>query len=73
MRHRWARDWNRAEGKIARITYVGDMLACEVSAGGVGFLVEQPTLPGLAAPREGDACALAWRLTDTLVFPRDAA
>jgi putative spermidine/putrescine transport system ATP-binding protein len=65
-------EWNRAEGLILRITYVGDLLACEVAAGGVSFQVEQPTLPGLAAPREGEVCALAWRLSDTLVFPRGA-
>jgi putative spermidine/putrescine transport system ATP-binding protein len=66
-------DWNRAAGRVTRVTYVGDMLACDVAAGGVSFLVEQPTLPGVMAPREGEECALAWRLGDTLVFPRAAA
>ena len=61
--------WNAAAGTIARVTYVGDMLACEVAAGGVTFLVERPTQPGVADPRPGEAAALHWRVSDTLVFP----
>ena len=65
--------WNHIHATLSRITYVGDTLACEATAGGVTFLVEQPTQPGLAPPLLGAACDLAWRISDTLVFPRDGA
>jgi len=65
-------DWNSCAGRIRRITYVGDLLACEVENDSLSLLVEQPTLPGLPTPREGDQVTLAWRQADTLVFPRTA-
>ncbi|MCW3473884.1 ABC transporter ATP-binding protein [Limobrevibacterium gyesilva] len=66
-------DWNGCAGRIRRVTYVGDMLSCEVEAEGAVLAVEQPTLPGLPTPREGDDVTLAWRVADTLVFPGVAA
>jgi putative spermidine/putrescine transport system ATP-binding protein len=65
-------DWNRCEGVVRRVTYVGDVLACEVEAGGATILVERHTQPGLAAPKPGEPLALAWRVSDTLAFA-DAA
>ena len=65
-------DWNTAAGVIGRVTYVGDVLSCEIEAEGAVFLVERPTQPGVAVPLVGEAVAMAWRVSDTLVFPRRA-
>ena len=61
--------WNGGEGRIARVTYIGDVLACEVDVGGAILLVELATQPGTAAPGPGAAVAVSWRVADTLVFP----
>jgi hypothetical protein len=65
-------DWNSCPGIVRRVTYVGDLLACEIEVAGAVFLVERPTQPGTAAPRIGEATPLSWRITDTLAFPRAA-
>ncbi len=65
--------WNEVRGSVRRITYVGDVLACEVAAGGAIFLVEQPTQPGAPPPETGAEVRIAWRVADTLVFPRETA
>jgi putative spermidine/putrescine transport system ATP-binding protein len=65
--------WNRCDGVVRRVTYVGDVLACEMEAGGATISVERHTQPGLAAPKPGEAMALAWRVSDTLAFPAAAA
>ncbi|MGI4950373.1 MAG: ABC transporter ATP-binding protein [Janthinobacterium lividum] len=63
--------WNAARGTIRRTTYVGDLLALDVEVpGGAVLVVEQHTQPGLPVPAIGDAAALAWRVDDTLCFPR---
>jgi putative spermidine/putrescine transport system ATP-binding protein len=64
-------DWNACRGRIRRVTFVGDVLACEVDIGGAALSVERHTLPGLPTPREGDEVGLAWRVSDTLAFPRE--
>jgi putative spermidine/putrescine transport system ATP-binding protein len=61
--------WNGGAGTVARVTYIGDVLACEVEIGGARLLVEQPTQPGVAPPEPGAAVEVAWRVADTLVFP----
>jgi putative spermidine/putrescine transport system ATP-binding protein len=61
--------WNRCDGVVRRVTYVGDVLSCEMEAGGAVISVERHTQPGLAAPKPGEAMALAWRVSDTLAFP----
>jgi putative spermidine/putrescine transport system ATP-binding protein len=65
--------WNRCDGVVRRVTYVGDVLSCEVAVGGATISVERHTQPGIAAPRPGEAAALAWRVSDTLAFPAAAA
>jgi putative spermidine/putrescine transport system ATP-binding protein len=65
-----AADWNSVEGTITRVTYVGDLLACAIDCGGTALTIEQPTLPGLPTPRENEKVRIAWRIADTLVFPR---
>jgi hypothetical protein len=67
-----AADWNRAEGIVHRITYVGDVIAFDVQCGDAMLSVEQHTQPGQAIPREGERVPLAWRVADTLSFSRPA-
>ena len=62
--------WNICPGVVRRVTYVGDMLACEVEVGGGIVVVERPTQPGTALPAVGDGVRVSWRVSDTLVFPR---
>jgi putative spermidine/putrescine transport system ATP-binding protein len=64
-------DWNACRGRIRRVTFVGEVLACEVDIGGATLTVERHTLPGLPTPIEGDEVGLAWRVADTLAFSRD--
>jgi putative spermidine/putrescine transport system ATP-binding protein len=64
--------WNNWPGRIHRVTYVGDVLSCAVECGDTMLTVERHTLPGLPTPREGDEVVLAWRVSDTLAFPREA-
>ena len=64
-------DWNSCDGVVRRVTYVGDVLQCEVEAGGVRLAVERHTQPGVAAPLDGEAVRLAWRVSDTLAFPAE--
>ena len=61
-------DWNSATGTIARATFVGDVLACEVECAGGVLTVERHTHPGLPIPQVGQAVQLAWRVSDTLAF-----
>jgi len=63
-------DWNTAGGTIARATYVGDVLSCEVDCGGTTLTVERHTHPDVPMPREGAAVKLAWRVSDTMAFDR---
>ena len=65
-----APDWNSATGTIRRVTYVGDLLACEVEVAGATFLVERPTQPGTQPPEIGHPTSLSWRIADTMAFPR---
>nr|WP_305123411.1 ABC transporter ATP-binding protein [Roseomonas sp. GC11] len=65
--------WNGATGRVARSTFIGDLLSLEVEIGGASLLVEQHTFAGRAMPRPGEAATLRWRAEDTLVFPRSAA
>jgi putative spermidine/putrescine transport system ATP-binding protein len=65
-------DWNKAEGVVHRVTYVGDVLSFEVQCGAALMTVERHTQPGDAVPREGERLALAWRVADTLAFARAA-
>ncbi len=65
--------WNMCGGRVRRITYVGDVLSCEVENDSAVMTIEQPTLTGMAKLRGGEQVTLAWRVTDTLVFPRGSA
>ncbi len=58
---------------MRRVSFVGAVLTCEVEVGSAEIAVERHTLPGVPEPREGDEVALAWRVADTLAFPREAA
>jgi putative spermidine/putrescine transport system ATP-binding protein len=60
--------WNHCQGAVRRVTYVGDVLACEVAADGAVLTVERHTQPGLPMPREGAVVQLAWLVSDTLAF-----
>jgi putative spermidine/putrescine transport system ATP-binding protein len=64
-----AEGWTGGPGRVGRVTYIGDVLACEVDVGGATLLVEQPTQPGAEAPRPGAEVSVSWRVADTLVFP----
>ncbi|HEY0421021.1 MAG TPA: ABC transporter ATP-binding protein [Acetobacteraceae bacterium] len=64
-------DWNQCRGIVARVTYVGDVLSCEVACAAARLVVERHTQPGLPMPHEGEAVELAWRVSDTLIFPRE--
>ncbi len=66
-----AAGWNRAEATIVRTTYVGDVLSVVAAVpGGPVLTMEQHTRPDLVIPGPGEAVTLAWRVADTLVFPR---
>ena len=66
-------EWNVCRGRVRRVSFVGAILTCEVEIGGADIIVERHTLPGVPEPREGDEVRLAWRVADTLAFPREAA
>ncbi len=66
-------DWNMCGGRVRRITYVGNVLSCEVENDSAVFTIEQPTLSGMARLRGGEQVTLAWPVADTLVFPRGSA
>jgi putative spermidine/putrescine transport system ATP-binding protein len=66
-------EWNAAHGRVRRLTYVGDVLSCEVEAGGAVLTVERHTQPGLPPLNVGDTIGLAWRVSDTLTFIREVA
>jgi ABC-type Fe3+/spermidine/putrescine transport system ATPase subunit len=66
-------EWNVCRGRVRRVSFVGAVLTCEVEVGGAEIIVERHTLPGLPEPHAGDEVGLAWRVADTLAFPREAA
>jgi putative spermidine/putrescine transport system ATP-binding protein len=66
-------DWNAWDGVVRRVTYIGDVLQCDVTCGAVPLTVERHTQPGAFTPLAGEAVSLCWRVSDTLVFPRPAA
>jgi putative spermidine/putrescine transport system ATP-binding protein len=65
-------DWNSCEGVVRRVTYIGDVLQCDVTCGAASLTVERHTQPGAFTPIAGEAVTLCWRVSDTLAFPRDA-
>ncbi len=66
-------EWNACRGRVRRVSFVGAVFTCEVEVGGAEITVERHTLPGVPEPHEGDEVGLAWRVADTLAFPREAA
>jgi putative spermidine/putrescine transport system ATP-binding protein len=63
-------DWNQASGTVTRVTYIGDQLAIAVRVAEHDLTLEQPTQPGSTPPIPGAPIDIAWRISDTLVFPR---
>jgi putative spermidine/putrescine transport system ATP-binding protein len=63
-------EMNSAEGIVRRVTYVGDVLQCEIACGEAELMVERHTQPGAFVPMAGEAVSLCWLFSDTLVFPR---
>ena len=66
-------EWNMCGGRVRRVTYIGSVEACDVENDSGMLTVEQPTASAAARLRGGEAVTLAWRVADTLVFPRTAA
>ena len=64
--------WNQCTGRVRRVTFIGDVLACDVETAGGILIVERPTSPDVVTPQEGESVTLAFRVTDTLVFAREA-
>lgn len=65
-------DMNGIEGRIARITYVGDLLQYDVDFGGNLLAVERATLGNASVLNPGDEVRLEWHPADTLVFQERA-
>ncbi len=64
-------DGNRAAGVVTRVTYVGDMVVCNVDIGGAVLTVEAHTTSGGSVPRLHQTVPLAWRTEDSFAFPRE--
>lgn len=63
---------NVLEGRVSRVTYVGDLLQYEVDIGGMTMSVERATLGDTPPFHPGDEVRLSWSPADTLIF-RDGA
>ena len=63
-------EWNMCGGRVRRVTYIGSLESCEIGNDSGVLIVEQPTASGAARLHGGEAVTLAWRVADTLVFPR---
>lgn len=61
--------WNTLPGKVRRTTFVGDIVLVDVQVGPALVTVEQHSEAASTVPASGSPVTLAWRETDTLVFP----
>lgn len=60
--------YNRVQAKLARMTFVGDIVQYDFDAGGRQIVVEQSTIKEQMPHKVGDKATLTWRVEDTLVF-----
>ncbi len=60
---------NGAAGKIARVTFVGDMVHYDVAVEGGNITAERTTQSGEPILSVGTDVALTWASSDTLAFP----
>jgi putative spermidine/putrescine transport system ATP-binding protein len=59
---------NSAQGRVERVTYVGDIVQYDIDIGGPTLRVEIPTASGGHGYQPGDRLLCEWKPEDTLVF-----
>ncbi|QFU16075.1 ABC transporter ATP-binding protein [Microvirga thermotolerans] len=69
---RAAEGTNRLEGRLVRVTFVGDLLQYHVDVGGAEIVVEKASDHGRGFLAVGTPVAVLWRVDDTMVFGRGA-
>jgi len=63
---------NRLAGRLARVTFIGDLLQYHVDVGGTEIVVEAASDHGRGFRAVGTPVAVIWRIEDTMVFGRGA-
>ncbi|MGO4571518.1 ABC transporter ATP-binding protein [Microvirga sp. 2TAF3] len=63
---------NRLDGRLTRVTFVGDLLQYHVDVGGMEMVVEAASDHGRGFRKVGAPVSLSWRIEDTMVFGRAA-
>lgn len=63
---------NRLDGRLTRVTFVGDLLQYHVDVNGAELIVEAASDRGRVFRATGAPVSLTWRVEDTLVFGRAA-
>ncbi|MBZ6074690.1 ABC transporter ATP-binding protein [Microvirga puerhi] len=63
---------NRLDGRLTRVTFVGDLLQYHVDVNGAELIVEAASDHGRFFRAVGTPVTLSWRIEDTMVFRRAA-
>ncbi|MCB8819801.1 ABC transporter ATP-binding protein [Microvirga rosea] len=63
---------NRLDGRLSRVTFVGDLLQYHVDVSGTELVVEAASDHGRVFRAVGAPVSLMWRVEDTMVFGRTA-